>query len=187
MEKLEKVELVREKTGVGYQEARAALEANGYDVLGAITWLEAEAKTAVQTASFVTDAAGPATHDAAEQIAEYEVPQAQDEPQEERTTSTLGKAWANFCTKAKELFREGMDRTFVAERNGSSFVEVPLLLVVLGLFLWGATLWLLVIGLFLGMRYRIEGVGTLTVDVNEAMDKVADAAESIKHEFARIA
>ena len=36
MEMLEKVELVREKTGVSYQEARDALEATDYDVLDAI-------------------------------------------------------------------------------------------------------------------------------------------------------
>ena len=36
MDNLEKVEKLREKTGVSYEEAKEALEANNYDVLDAI-------------------------------------------------------------------------------------------------------------------------------------------------------
>ena len=41
MDNLEKVEKLREKTGVSYEEAKAALEATNYDVLDAIIYLEA--------------------------------------------------------------------------------------------------------------------------------------------------
>jgi hypothetical protein len=41
------------------------------------------------------------------------------------------------------------------------------------------------VGLFFGFRYRIEGASPLTIDVNEAMDKAADAAESIKNDFGK--
>ena len=40
MEELEKVELVREKCDVSYEEAREALKASDYDVLDAIVQLE---------------------------------------------------------------------------------------------------------------------------------------------------
>jgi NACalpha-BTF3-like transcription factor len=50
MENLEKVELVREKCNVSYEEARDALEACDYDVLDAIVMLE---RASEKTARFV--------------------------------------------------------------------------------------------------------------------------------------
>ncbi len=44
MEQLEKVEKLREKTGVTYDEAKIALEANDWDVLDAIVYLEKQGK-----------------------------------------------------------------------------------------------------------------------------------------------
>ena len=44
MDNLEKVEKLREKTGVSYEEAKAALEATNYDVLDAIIYLEKNGK-----------------------------------------------------------------------------------------------------------------------------------------------
>ena len=44
MELLEKVEKIREKTGVSYEEAKAALEACGEDVLDALVYQENQGK-----------------------------------------------------------------------------------------------------------------------------------------------
>ena len=44
MEKMEKVEALRNKAGVTYEEAKAALEANNWDVLDAMIALEKEGK-----------------------------------------------------------------------------------------------------------------------------------------------
>ena len=44
MEQLEKVEKLREKTGVTYEEAKAALEACEWDLLDAIVYLESQGK-----------------------------------------------------------------------------------------------------------------------------------------------
>ena len=74
MEMLEKVELVREKTGVSYQDAKDALEAVDYDVLDAIIWLESHGKSDARTASYET--AGADT-----QQASPEMRQAQEEYQ----------------------------------------------------------------------------------------------------------
>ena len=40
MDQLEKVEKIREKTGVSYEDAKSALEACNYDLLDAIVYLE---------------------------------------------------------------------------------------------------------------------------------------------------
>jgi hypothetical protein len=176
MENLEKVELVREKCNVSYEEARDALEACDYDVLDAIVMLE---RASEKTARFVE--AVPI-----EDEAEYEsIPDPETGPAEtEGKTSRFGAAWKRFCTRSKELCNYGMETNFIAERNGEYVFELPLLLVIIGLLLWGASLWLLVIGLFLGFRYRIEGRGKVVDGVNDAMGKVADAADSVKQTVA---
>ncbi|MBP3892484.1 MAG: DUF4342 domain-containing protein [Atopobiaceae bacterium] len=179
MENLEKVELVREKCNVSYEEARNALEACDYDVLDAIVMLEQANKVTERMPKPIE-----APEADSEPEAEYEAePEAASEPTEPKTTKA-GRAWKSFCAKCKELFGSGMETTFVAERNGERFIAVPLLVLVFGLLLWGATIWLLIIGLFFGFRYRIEGTGKAVAGVNEAMDKAADAAEDIKQNVA---
>jgi hypothetical protein len=173
MEKLEKVELVREKCNVSYEEARDALEACNYDVLDAIVMLEQAHGVTERMPADV-----PPAPDAA-----YELPEGKTAAAE-HTTSRAAGAWKRFCARCKELWTAGLDMTFVAERNGEQLFTLPVLAVVIGLLIWGASLWLLIIGLFLGLRYRIEGKGKVAETVNDAMDKAADAADSVKESIA---
>ncbi len=177
MEKLDKVEKVREKTGVTYQDARDALEACDYDVLDAIIWLENTGRTTPRTASYETS--GP--H--ATQATSVEMQEAQEEYQRTSKKTRVGEVWERFYTQLRKLLRSGIDMTFVAERNGQRAVAIPLLFVIIGILAWGASIWLLILGLFFDFRYHIEGANPLTIDVNDAMDKAADAAESIKSDF----
>lgn len=177
MEKLEKVELVREKTGVSYQEARDALEATDYDVLDAIIWLENHGKTEARTASFETAATT--------KMASPEMQQAQEEYRASSKKTKIGEAWGSFCRNVKNLIHSGLEMTFVAERHNQRVVAVPLLFVIIGILAWGASIWLLIIGLFFDFRYHIEGASPVTIDVNDAMNKAADAAESIKDDFGK--
>ena len=179
MEKLEKVELVREKTGVSYQDARDALEACNDDVLDAIIWLENNGKADTHTASFET------TTNKSTSTASPEMREAQEEYHRTSRRTKVGDLWRSFVNQVRNILRAGLDMTFIAERHGERSVALPLLFVVIGLLAWGASLWVLIIGLFLGFRYRIEGASPLTIDVNDAMDKVADAAESIKSDFSK--
>ena len=58
MDNLEKVEKLREKTGVSYEEAKEALEANNYDVLDAIIYLEKKGKVkAPEVTDYTTEQA----------------------------------------------------------------------------------------------------------------------------------
>ena len=59
MELLEKVEKIREKTGVSYEEAKAALEVCGEDVLDALVYLENQGKIKKPDVSVYTTEAEP--------------------------------------------------------------------------------------------------------------------------------
>ncbi len=177
MEMLEKVELVREKTGVSYQDAKEALEACSYDVLDAIIWLESAGKASTQTASFETSGSTTVSS------ASPEMQEAQEEYHRTSRRTRFGEVLQRFFAQAKNLIRASLEMTFVAERERARVLAIPLLFVILGVLFWGASIWLLIIGLFFGFRYHIEGVSPFTVDVNDAMNKAADAAESIKSDF----
>lgn len=178
MEILEKVELVREKCGVSYEEARDALAACDNDVLDAIVKLEREGKAQAKTAAFATGSEPQGTVSA-------EMAQAQVEYQRSSKRSKVGEMWNTVRTQLHGLLRAGFDMTFVAERNGQPAITVPLIVMIIGVLAWGATLWLLILGLFFGFRYRIDGASAVTFDVNDAMNKAADLADNIKGDFTK--
>ena len=179
MDKLEKVELIRQKTGVSYDDAKVALEACNDDVLDAIIWLERLGKATAQTATYTTTATvepGPVSP---------EMAQAQTAYQQSSKQSKFGEKMHEILDYLRKICRKGLDTTFVAERNGERIVALPILFVILGIFLWGATIWLLIIGLFFNLRYHIEGVSRVTVDINQMMDKASEVAENIKNDVTK--
>ena len=210
MENLEKVELIREKCGVSYEEAKNALEACDYDVLEAIIAIEraeikkgaaaiedvieepkaTEAETEEPKATEAEAEAGAAEPEDADAYEVADAPKAEEDNSQQNAynaepkNSNVAAAWNRFCSRCKDLTRASLDTMFVAERNGETVIAIPVLFVIIGLLVWGAALWLLVIGLFFGFRYRIEGTGKAVDGVNEAMGKAADAAEDIKQNVA---
>ena len=102
----------------------------------------------------------------------------------EATKSKFEAAWNRFVEQCKHLCDAGLNMTFIAEHNGEQVCAIPVLFVIIGLFLWGAALWLMIIGLFFGFRYRVEGASPMTVDFNAAMDKAADVADDLKRDLA---
>ena len=173
MDKLEKVELIREKTGVSYDDANAALEANEGDVLEAIIWLERMGKAQTETATFTTRAAGPAP-------ISPEMVQAQTSYEHASEKSKFGKWVERVANEFRRILRASLDTSFVITRHGEKVFAMPVLVVILGIFLWWATFPLLVIGLFLDCHYSFQGVKPITVDVNEVMDNAANIVSEIK-------
>ena len=100
--------------------------------------------------------------------------------QESSKKSDFSENMSSLWEKCKELFNKSVETKFIVTRRGEQFMAMPVIIPIVGLFLWGATFWLLIIGLFFEMRYHIQGAYPIVVDVNEAMDKAADAAGSIK-------
>ena len=173
MEKLEKVEVIREKCGVSYEDAKVALDTCDDNVLDAIIWLEKQGKSTKQTANYTTESA-------AQSDVSPEMEAAQIAYQESSKKSDFSENMSSLWEKCKELFHKSVETKFIVTHRGEQFMAMPVIIPIVGLFLWGATFWLLIIGLFFEMRYHIQGVYPIVVDVNEAMDKAADAAGSIK-------
>lgn len=172
MEKLEKVEKLREKTGVTYEDAKAALVACDYDLLDAIVYLEKLGKIkSPEKTSYTTTLQAPSK--------EFERAQASYEDSCKK--STIGDGVDRFISWAGDLLKKSCKSTFHVEHEGKQVVAVPLLVFILLLiFAFWITLPLMIVGLFFDYKYHFEGINK--IDVNEVCDKASAAAMNMKND-----
>ena len=113
-----------------------------------------------------------------EPSAEMVAAQAAYEKSSEKTD--FSKKMDSVWEYLKKLFRLSLDTKFIATRHDAIILNIPILIPIVALFAWGATIWLMLLGLFFGMRYRIDSDGDVPGSINNLMDHAADAADDIK-------
>ncbi|MBO5503267.1 MAG: hypothetical protein J5969_02175 [Lachnospiraceae bacterium] len=182
MENFEKVEKIVEKTGVTYEDAKAALEQSGGDLLDAIIALEKQGKIGEpRTAYYSTgDALGREAAGGSDVLTGEVVDGAGNRStgRKERT------GWENFKKECKRLLDIALKTKFVVERRGEELISIPTLALIILMFV---TFWtilvLMVVGLFFGCKYHFEHPGKAAEAVNEVFEKAAETAEDIKRDF----
>lgn len=131
MEKIELVELVREKAGVGYADAKEALDANGDDLLDALVWLERQGRSQTRSAYATTGAPAPGGVSSEMRAAQSAYA---------RSSATSARAVAGWFSRVREacarFVRRGMETRVVSRREDGRFVTLPLLPTVVGMGLW---------------------------------------------------
>ena len=175
MNQLERVEKIREKTGVTYEEAKEALEAAGGDVLDAIVYLENQGKIKRPEKQVYTSKP--------EQDTSMELIEAAKtyETEDHESFGDIVKKFLKWCGR---MIKKGCENFFIVAKHNEEIMSVPVIvLALLLLFAFWIVLPLLVVGLFCGFRYSFRGNITKSVDVNKACDKAAEACESMKKEF----
>ena len=176
-ERLARAGKVHDACGASFADAREALEACGYDVLDAVVWLERQGRVAAGCAHFSTSPEGA---DASEAQA---MSQAQDDY--EKSTRHVGfeRALARVWGWVKRVARKGMDVSLVAERRGRRVFSLPLIVfLVLAVLAFWVVVPLVVLSLFFDVRYHFDGLGAVTVDVNEWSRKASDGVEHLKQD-----
>ena len=174
MDEMEKVEKLREKANVTYEEAKEALEASNGDMLDAMIYLEKQGKVSKEEGTYSTNYE--------EQTALTSVQETVENDEEEAKKSDR-----TIAQKIRHLFRlifiKIRSNNFVVERKGEELINVPLwvLVMIILLSFWLITI-LLVVGLFLDCRYSVVGPDDCSV-VNDVMDKAGDVAKKVKDEF----
>ena len=169
MTNFEMVELLRQKADITYEEAKTALELANWDLLDAMLVLEREGKVSGKGGSYSTR--------------DEEV---QDEVKEKKhnggeglrgTLRWLGKAMA-------KLIRIGNENFLVVARKGQELFALPMTVcVVLLMCSVGTVLFALAVGLFCGLRYSFRGPDLGKESINSAMNRAAEAAETVKNEI----
>ena len=169
MDEFEKIEKLRTRANVTYEEAKAALaEANG-DLLDAMIVLEKEGKVAKPE----------------QQVHSTEYTR---EPGYEMGPVGDGKdCGESFGTKFKEIVKKVIDylsnNHMKVSHHDEQVIDLPLWTAVLILVLgWWFILVLIVVSLFFDWNYKFYGKNNLQ-GANNVMDKAKETAEQVKEEF----
>ena len=130
MERIELVELVREKADVGYTDAKEALDACGDDLLDALVWLEAQGRSQTRTAHVTT--AAPSEGISGEMYAA----QAGYARSSQSGLRVLTRWLGSVRGAIVRAVRRGMDTKVVSRRGEDRPLTLPLLGTVLGTAAW---------------------------------------------------
>lgn len=176
MDQLEKVEKLREKTGVSYEDAKNALEACEYDVLDALIYLEKLGKIEQPKVSQYTTGQ--------EMLPSQEFARTQENYQNSCQSKGVGDVFDRFFKWCGRVIKKGCETTFEVTRHGKVMVSVPVLVFVLCmLFAFWITIPLLIVGMFCDCKYKFLGFESTSVDINEFCDKASETCESIKNDW----
>lgn len=176
MENFEKVELLREKANVSFEEAKVALEACNYDMLDAIVYLERQGKVnAGSTASYTTFSGTDTSQ-------EFE--QAQKNYEDSCQRTSFGEMLNKFGKWCGRVIQKSVEIDFCVTKNEKLLLKVPVLALVLALLIafWFFGI-LLVIGLFCDCKYYFQGMDTATINLNQICEKASETCENIKNDF----
>lgn len=133
MERIELVELVREKAGVGYTDAKEALDASGDDLLDALVWLEAQGRSQTRSAYVTT---GVPAGGAGGISGEMYTAQSDYARSSQSGLRALGRWLGGVRDAIARAVRRGMDTKVVSRRGGERPLTLPLLGTVLGMMDW---------------------------------------------------
>lgn len=175
MEQLEKVEKLRERANVTYEEAKEALEASGWDLLDAMVYLEKQGKVKSPAQETYTTNY--------EEQTQYVSVKDKVQEQEETGSESFFKKLSRF---AKILLQKSKDNSFYITRKDEEIFHMPVwALALLLLFTWKLLIPVMVVALFFECRYSFKGKDNLN-GVNKAMDKASDLADRVKDGYEKL-
>lgn len=171
MENYEKVEKLRERANVTYEEAKEALEQNCWDILDAMIYLEKNGRTSRPEQASYSTQGQKKREDTEEDFG----------PESSHDFSDTMKRFGRWCVK---MIKKGCSNYFCVEKGGKEIFTVPILVLILAtLAAFWLVLILLVVGLFFDVHYRFHGRDIKSDKINRAMDNASETANQIKKEF----
>lgn len=178
MATLEQVEKLREKANVTYNEAKAALEACGDDLLDAVIYLERQGKINAPQGGGHYNSAGGAVHDKGQE----EAGPAYNANRGESFSQLLGRAW-RWCGM---IISKGNRNSFEVRQHERSVMAIPVtILVLLLLCAFWIVVPLIIIGFFFNFRYVFKGPELEKTGVNRVMGSAANVADNIRQEISK--
>lgn len=172
MDRLQMAETLRQKAGVNYEEAQAALVQNDWDLLAAFIQLEKEGKIK----NTRQETSGNAGKNEETQQAK------QNETQQSKQS---GPHKANWLEQAfnwgKNLVEKGNRNYFTISRDGRRMFDISVTVAVLAALLFhGLTFFVIVVGLIVGYRATFRSEEQVKKDRKDVADAEA-AAEAINN------
>ena len=190
MENYQKVEQLVSKAGCSYEEAKTALEANGWDMIDAIVSLEREGKvkteesgTAVQYAEEPVEVVPDVSADEIEGDFDRKITYSYNADQGSTGKEGAAKRDRKFLKRIKRILTK--NRMVVIKSSGQQILDLPIWIPIIALIaVFWATLIVAVIAMLFGCRFHFEGEDLGKTNINNTMDKATDYAEKVKNDFA---
>ena len=176
---LEMAERLREKANVTYAQAKEALEYSGGNLLDALIYLEEKgAIPREEGAYFSTRNETPPPPPAAEPLPAQLPARKEKKSKGSARPPQSGKGGVKRFFRA--LRRWLVDNELEIWRKGQPITALPVLILILLLCcVPQVTIPILILGLFLGFRYRFSGPDLERDDLNGMMGSVADTASDL--------
>ena len=176
---LEQVEKLRKYGNISYDQAKKALEEAEGDILEAIIILEKE--------KIIEEPVNAGYHDTRfhEQDPDDNFQGENNQSQSKhKDNPSFSQLMGKFLRWFRMIIRKGNTNHFEVVKDAKKVITMPAtILGILLLFTFWVTVPIMLVGLFLGYRYKFTGPDLGKENVNRAMDSVADAAENFKKEM----
>ncbi len=181
MDHLEKVEKLRQKADVSYDEAKKALEECDWDMLDALVMLEEQGKIKNSES-----ASSQYNSDRTSENSETAQPLTVFPEQSQGEGS--GQKKSNFFTKLgkaiKYLVQKGCENSLVIKQHGQALMDLPVIafIILLILFFW-VVIPIMVVSLFFDFSYNFKGAELGKDKINRTMDQATEAVNHFKSEI----
>jgi len=176
---LEMVERLKEKANVSYRQAKEALEYSGGNLLDALIYLEEKGAIPRDAGAYYStkrEAPPPPPEPLPAELPPKT--KKQKAPKAPKPPRSKGGVRRFFHTLRRWL----VDNELEIWRHGQPITALPVLILVLLLCCAPyITIPILVLGLFLGFRYRFSGPDLDRDEINDVMGSVADTAADLGH------
>lgn len=186
---LELVERLREKTNVSYGQAKQALEYSGGNLLDAIIYLEEQGVIPREEGAYFSTRSEmpPPPPPPSEAVSPLVEKKGRKEKREETKTKALRAKMIWPGDSGKSVFttlrRWLIDNELEIWRKEKPITALPvLILVLLLIFAYWLVIPVLILGLFVGFRYRFSGPDLEREDINSVMGSVADTASELSRQ-----
>ena len=195
MDNYQKVEQLVNKVGCSYEDAKAALEGCGWDMLDAVISLEREGKVNKETAEQKTEEPIEIIPEVSsdkvdgENSTQITYVCEEDKSGSKKKTGNAGKAdgtrkrVGKLWNRIKRILMN--NRMVVLKNSGQQIMNLPIVIPVIALitFFW-ATLIVAAIAMVFGCRFHFEGEDLGKTNINSTMDKATDYAEKFRNDIA---
>ena len=194
MDNYQKVEQLVNKAGCSYEDAKAALEACGWDMLDAVISLEREGKvnkeTAEQKAEEPIEIIPEVSADKVAGSSSQQITYTYDDSSSGNSDKAgntgkadgTGKRGRRLWKRIKSILMN--NRMVVFKSSGQQIMDLPIVIPVIALiaFFW-ATLIVAAIAMVFGCRFHFEGEDLGKTNINSTMDKAADYADKVRSDL----
>ena len=195
MNHLEKVEKLRQRADVSYEEAKEALESCDWDILDALILLESQGKVKAPASGEAAGTSVSSEHRGhfGESDASASGEQAQEEPthalavcetKEEENKKGQSGFFAKLGRAIQYLVAKGCENSLVIKRHGQVQFELPVIafIILLILFFW-VVVPLMFVSLFFDFSYNFKGAELGKESINRTMDQATEAVNNFRSEI----